>query len=306
MISIRSRTTWALLIVEGVLSGTYWTVRFRSTSFLIIKVVADEFNKWTSIMFLDAFEEYNSQYEKGIKKISFRSYRPKIVNEKLPLKMEQSFGNYDLFFSKEGVLLQSVHTEKDENCKIIYGYDNKKRIVSSIKLSSLKNKLLGISEFTYDEKGRIKTGKCRSFYYSLNSENVTERIHTYLENKEEIFMISNDEFEDEYRFYLTFDYKNRLIEDKTIRNEDELVYWYKNEYAQEGNLVKQISLNENGDPEGIYEFMPLKNGMETGYKYSSKDNKYLREYVYELNEKGAWINQVMMNDGELMYSYEEQ
>ena len=32
MIGIRSRTTWALLIVDGVLSGTYRTVRFRSTS----------------------------------------------------------------------------------------------------------------------------------------------------------------------------------------------------------------------------------------------------------------------------------
>src|SRR5665811_1827095 len=31
---MRSRTTWALLIVDGVLSGTFRTVRFRSTSFL--------------------------------------------------------------------------------------------------------------------------------------------------------------------------------------------------------------------------------------------------------------------------------
>jgi hypothetical protein len=32
MIGERSRTTWALLIVDGVLSGTYRAVRFRSTS----------------------------------------------------------------------------------------------------------------------------------------------------------------------------------------------------------------------------------------------------------------------------------
>jgi hypothetical protein len=36
MIGIRSRTTWALLIVIGVLSGTYSAVRFRSTSFICI------------------------------------------------------------------------------------------------------------------------------------------------------------------------------------------------------------------------------------------------------------------------------
>jgi hypothetical protein len=36
MIGERSRTTWALLIVEGVLSGTYKAIRFRSTSLFYI------------------------------------------------------------------------------------------------------------------------------------------------------------------------------------------------------------------------------------------------------------------------------
>ena len=82
-------------------------------------------------MFLDEFEKYNAQYEKGIKKISFRSSRPKIVkNENPPLKMQQSHGNYDLFFNRKGLLLHSVHTEQRHNFKLIYGYNRKGILIS--------------------------------------------------------------------------------------------------------------------------------------------------------------------------------
>ena len=69
-------------------------------------------------MFLDEFEKYNSQYEEGIKKISVRSSYPKIVIEPIDLKLEKSFGNYDLFFNSKGLLIHSVHTEKNKNLKI--------------------------------------------------------------------------------------------------------------------------------------------------------------------------------------------
>lgn len=45
-------------------------------------------------MFLDEFEKYNSQYEKGVKKISYRSTYPKILIETHDLKMEESYGNF--------------------------------------------------------------------------------------------------------------------------------------------------------------------------------------------------------------------
>ncbi len=69
-------------------------------------------------MFLDEFEKYNSQYEKGIKKISIRSSYPKIINEPFELKLEKSHGNYDLFFNRKGLLLHSVHIEKSKNYDI--------------------------------------------------------------------------------------------------------------------------------------------------------------------------------------------
>ena len=69
----------------------------------------------------------------------------------------------------------------------------------------------------------------------------TEHIHTYADDKEEIFM-TNDSYleEDEHTLYLTYDSKQRVIEEKAIRNEDELVWWNKTEYDSKGRNDKRI------------------------------------------------------------------
>lgn len=255
-------------------------------------------------MFLDEFEKYNSQYEKGIKKISVRSSYPKIVKEPIDLKLEKSHGNYDLFFNRKGLLLHSVHTEKTKKFKVIYGYNCKGILIATKSLLSEKNELISLSDFEYDEKGRIATETVRSFYYSLEYDVTEERIHAYTDNKEEILMTSDDEKENEHTLYLTYDSKQRVVEEKAIRNKDEFVYWNKNEYDKDDNLIKEISLNEHGQPEGVYEFLPFKYGLTSGYNYKSKDTNYLREYLYTMNEKGHWINQVMMNDGEPRYFHD--
>lgn len=254
-------------------------------------------------MFLDEFEKYNSQYEKGIKKISVRSSYPKIVKEPIDLKLEKSHGNYDLFFNSKGLLLHSVHTEKNKNFKIIYGYNRKGILIAAMSLLSEKNELISLSEFEYDEKGRIETETCRSFYYSLDCNVISECIHTYKENIHEMLMTSDDEEED-CTFYYTCDNKKRVIEEKAIRGENELVYWNKNEYDKNDNLIKEISLGEDGEPDGVYEFLPVNNGLATGYHYKSKDTNYLREYSFTFNDKGHWVNQVMLNDGEPRYFYD--
>ena len=134
-------------------------------------------------MFLNEFEKYNSQYEKGIKKISVRSSYPKIVKEPIDLKLEKSFSNYDLFFNSKGLLLHSVHTEKNKNFKVIYGYNRKGILISAMSLLSEKNELISLSEFEYDEKGRIETETVRSFYYSLGCD-YTNRTHSHIHRQQ--------------------------------------------------------------------------------------------------------------------------
>jgi len=253
-------------------------------------------------MLLDQFKIYNSEYEKGIKKISVRSSYPKIIKEPIDLKLEKSHGNYDLFFNRKGLLLHSVHNERD-NYKVIYGYNSKGVLIATMSLLSEKNELLSQSEFMYDDKGRIKTEIDRSFS-DMDKEEATNIIHTYADNKEIIFITGVDGNEDEYTIYLTYDSKHRIIEEKALTNEDELNNWYKNEYDKDDNLIREISLDKNGEPDGVYEFIQFRKGLESGYKFKSIDSNYLREYSYTFNEKGHWISQVMMNDGLPIRFYE--
>ena len=88
-------------------------------------------------------------------------------------------------------------------------------------------------------------------------------------------MTSDDDEEDEHSLYLTYDSKQRVIEEKAIRNEEELVRWNKSEFDKDANLLREISLGENGEPDGVYYFIPVKNGLTSGYKYKSKDSSYL-------------------------------
>lgn len=256
-------------------------------------------------MLLDEFKKYTFQYEIGAKKISVRSAYPKVERKTLDLKLEKSFGNYDLFFNRKGVLLHSVHTEKNKNYKVIYGYNTKGILISIMSLISEKNELISLTEFQYDHKGRIKKEKVRSFHNNFNEVVTTEHIHTYKAKTEEVFMTGDYEDEDEHTLYLTYDKKQRLIEEKAIRNENELVYWNKIEYDSEGNLIREISLDQHGHPHVVYEFLPIKNGLRSGYSCkSSNDTVYERTYLYTLNEKEHWIHQVMVNDGEPIYFFD--
>lgn len=255
-------------------------------------------------MLLDEYEEYTSQYQKGIKKISFRSTRPKILkNVNPPITIEKTFGNYDLVFNRYGILMHSIHDEELNKYKVIYGYNNMGVLISAMKLLSEKNILLAISDFNYDENNRIFSETKRSFFRD-GSEETNKRLHKYIGNKEEIFMTSDFEEEDEYTYYNTFDNNKRLIEQRVVRNNEELVWWNKNEYDSFGNLKQQISLDDNGNPDGIYEYFPFTNGLETGYKYKSEEKNYIREYTYKFNDKKDWISQVTLNDGEPMYFHE--
>lgn len=64
---MRSRTTWALLIVIGVLSGTYSAVRFRSTSLFINRLIV--LNRMNNNLFSIAVYLHNYNRIKKVKNL---------------------------------------------------------------------------------------------------------------------------------------------------------------------------------------------------------------------------------------------
>lgn len=176
-------------------------------------------------------------------------------------------------------------------------------MLRTFQLAKDTNELLEITEFIYNEDKRIVIE--RITLISDKDDVVTEYLHSYHEGFGEIFISSNfEEEQDKHMVFLTFDEEKRIIEDKAVRNENELVWWEKNEYNEIGNIKTIISLDTDGNQSEIYEFFPCINGLTTGYIYSSKENRYEVSYIYEYNERGHWINQVMLNDGAPTYFYD--
>lgn len=254
-------------------------------------------------MFLEEFKKYNSQYSKGIKKISYRSNCFKIVKEPIDFKLQKTNGNYDLYFNKKGVLIESVHLEEHEKFKAIYCYRENCKLACIIKLGTENNNLISTYEFVYNNKGKIEIQK-PIVLGGINFYNSTKYIHSYKHNFEEQLFTNDDEDGEDCTFYFSYDNKNRIIEEKGIRYKDELISWNKNDYDDNDNLVKQTSLDEEGNPDGIYEYHTPKNGLITGYNFNSEDSNYVREYGFTFNDKGDWINQTVLHNGEPRYSYD--
>jgi len=255
-------------------------------------------------MFLYEFENYRSEYEKGARKISLRSSRPNRPEQSGVLQPEPFQDKDDLFFNRKGLLLHSVHKRKNKNYKMIYGYNHREILVRIMSLLSETNTLQSLSEFEYDEKGRLVKEVVRSFHFGSESDFITENIHNYEGNTETVFITTNLEDADECKIYTVYDRKQQVIEEKAILNEVELVWWLKNEYDKDGNLLKEISLDENGETEGIDEYTPFDNGLSSGYHYKSEETSYQREYFFKYNERGHWIHQVTKDDGESKYFFD--
>ena len=244
------------------------------------------------------FESLKSNYEEGAFKISLRSSRPTIIKEDLNLILKPFPYNYDLFFNRKGTLLHSIHFDKSDKYKIIYGYDNDNRLVCSFELSSIHNVLNEINEFSYDADGRILLESCRELNLDPNYDYTTEYIHTYTDNKEITHITTNCEEDDEHTVFDTYDEKKRLIETKAFRNGEEFIYCERYEYNEQNILIRSISINEEGYPDGVSEYPPpISKDMECAFKYSSTGVSFLKEYAYSYNEKGHWINQVVLKDG---------
>lgn len=255
-------------------------------------------------MFLDEIKKYISEYEIGVRSIVYRTSRPKLLKEPIDLVMIQAPGNYDLFFSPKGLLLESLHFEKIKNTKVIYGYDDKGLLISAICMVQNTNELLSKSEFVYNENGIILKEVVSSGYSRNSCKVINERHHQYKGMTHQIQMTNSLEEEEDCTFYYTQDYLGRIIEEKAISEYDDLLYWYKKEYDFENNLVREISLDNNGSPDGVYEYLPNQKKQMSGYIFRSEDSNYKKEYLYTFNEKDHWTSQVVLTDDEPTYFYE--
>jgi hypothetical protein len=89
-------------------------------------------------MDLDQYNIYLRNYEKGVKKVSFRSSILSIEKDTLSLDLKKSHGNYDLYFNYRCKLIKTEHFENSKKYKTKSENDNatiiKFRVISTFLL----------------------------------------------------------------------------------------------------------------------------------------------------------------------------
>jgi|APTNR8051073442_1049403.scaffolds.fasta_scaffold00018_199 hypothetical protein len=255
-------------------------------------------------MFLDEFVKYSSQYRNGIKSISFRSGVPKIEKISYALELKEFHGNYELFFNSKGVLTHSVHHDKPYKCTMVFGYGYGKRLIATSKLHTEDQSLLELTQYYYDKSNRIRKEVNWNFYGSFRWNDNDKAIHTYKEDSKIIVLPKSRSSDVEATFITRYDEHGKITEEKSFSEPSDLISWSRNEYNSAGELMREISLDENGMEDGVYEYLPFKDGLATGYRYKSIKESYLKEYRYTYDEKGNWNSQVVLLDGEPQYIHE--
>lgn len=113
-------------------------------------------------MFTDEIAGYNRHYVSHARLIAFRSSRAKISKEEPYLNIQEVHGNFDLLFSKDGRLLETIHFDSNNQFNVSYVY-SKRRLIKAIKLNKVNNEVQEITGFRYDQIGRIRRENWHSY-----------------------------------------------------------------------------------------------------------------------------------------------
>ncbi len=252
----------------------------------------------------DEYIHYADQYVDGAQKISIRSTKPVIEKETYSLNLEHSFGNYDLYFNTEGVLLYSVHFENNK-FRTVYGYDNKGQLVTSMQVKLDTGELMELSTFDYDGDGRLILERCHENDFDLNFEDSEDRIHKYYDNTEEIVTLCQIEPDAKHVEIVTYDEASGLVTDRTIKSDDKLVIRVAHEYSDE-SVIRRIYSCKSVEPYEVSEYIRGEHRLITTCKHRSDESSCIFKYVFTFDEKGEWTSRVSLEDGEPKHNVERK
>ena len=249
-------------------------------------------------VFIENYNHLLSYYVPGAKKISIRQAYIKLSPKSNHfLDLVKSSGNYDLFFNESGVLHDCF--DLDSNELVSFHFDET-ALLQNIKIFPSRYKfVIGITTIYYDTSNRpiseIYQGR------DLKEEDdFCERIYEYGANERTMILLPDCYSPDTGTFKYYYNDLNQIIEEKAVSNEDDLIDWSRFEYNSKSQKVKEISLDEKGIPDGYYEFQYNEKGLDAGYSYYTlPENKleYSKDRIYQYNERGDWINQILTKDG---------
>ncbi|WP_025765303.1 hypothetical protein [Dyadobacter tibetensis] len=249
-------------------------------------------------MLLERFENLLIKYESNFKTVTEWEYR--ITRGKNLSDQKNFVGSDKLCFSPNGILTENIRTTKTSSDKNIFTYNSSGIIVAIMTFDTYSNKIGMISEFIYDDDGRIIIKKERHITGNDSIFNDEEWLsfytHDFVLQTNKDRPLSND-----YTIMSKFDENNYLIETKACRNGNEVITWSKMMYDGLGNVIKETSFQDDGQVsnEIFYKRTWNENGLLKSIHCKFPEKEVFEEYEYTLNEHGHWIEQTQSKNGVL-------
>lgn len=248
-------------------------------------------------MFLENVNQLYRYYVVVGKKVFVRTTYMKILSRPKPsAEFAKSSPDVDLYFDEQGLLKGCYDQRKGQ--KITFNYNEDKRLSELLIFGKSDRYIIESTRFDYDDQGRI-ISEVVDERNGEEDEDPPSIWYKYDGNVVNIHYPTDRYTKDDAIFTYVYNDRHQIIEQKGIRNEDEVIIWDKIEYDSHGKKVKEISLDEKGLPEGFTLYFYNEKGLEISFKDFDKDGVFtgfFNDRLYQYNERGDWVNHVLTDE----------
>jgi hypothetical protein len=242
------------------------------------------------------YNKYKEHYVPKAKSIYIKEYSCKWN----PITTQFDFSNYKhvlLYFNLSKRLLEVLITRNrwkvGDIKKTSFLYNHRNQPVLLVTSNYKSNEFVSIVNIYYDLKNRIS---CESIDYRNYLDQ--RYLHSYLGNSHTVTHYFDDEDNIENLITETFDLKGNMTEHKVYKNGEDLTFFEKYIYSDDGILLFTFSLDEDGN---VYsETQHRGNFSNTIYRKDS-NNVSIDEIQFQYNDKGHWIQKSTIRNGSLKF-----
>ncbi|GGW45590.1 hypothetical protein [Arenibacter certesii] len=259
----------------------------------------------------EGYRKFQNRYIKGLKYISQQTFYPFVSIIKQPKgKLQATSESFEAFYNKKGKLIHIVNLHPRSLYK--YSYDKQNRLTKILEINKETNSLSRENNVIYKDKNNFV-------------EHIREFINTTYERTRQIHHIYEKGIRcveqkfvtiDEWYLHQTLRYDNIIKEIRDTSREYQEVYI--SELNKNNQVIKSFNFdleyNEDGEvKETEDKFNPSNYCLYTyngGGLIKSESNisnePWTRNYEYQYNKFGHWIQQITCIDNSLQFLCERK
>lgn len=242
------------------------------------------------------YNEYKKHYVPKAKSIYVKKYCCKWNPETTQLDIS-GVKHFALIFNSSkrllDVLISTKSWESGNIEKTSFLYNNRNQPVLLVTSEYRSNNFVSSVSIEYDSKNRIS-------YEMIKYRNYLEEqyLHSYIGNSHTVTNYFDDEDNIEYLITESFDSTGNMTEHKIYKNGEDLTFFEKYIYSDDGILLFTFSLDKDGN---VYSETQHRGNFNTTIYRKDSNNVSIDEIQFQYNDKGHWIQKSTVRDGSLKF-----